>query len=149
MGFISRWNEWMGNQIRALLLAIGLLGLRVAGGGLMLLGHGWAKLQNFSSLSESFPDPLGVGSFVSVSLAIFAEFFCAAAVVLGVATRLAAVPLIVTMGVALLIVHAEDPWKVKELSCLYGLLFCVILLTGPGPLSLDHLFWGRKAKDQK
>ena len=38
-----------------------LLFLRLFIGG-MMLSHGWAKLASFSTLSATFPDPLGVGS---------------------------------------------------------------------------------------
>ena len=41
--------------------------------GLLLMSHGIAKLQNFEALSATFPDPLGVGSRVSLVLAVFGE----------------------------------------------------------------------------
>lgn len=46
--------------------------------GLLLMSHGIAKLQNFEALSATFPDPLGVGSRVSLVLAVFGEVVCAA-----------------------------------------------------------------------
>ena len=73
--------------------------------GMMLLAHGWGKLTSFAERSSSFPDPLGVGSSLSMALATGAEAFCALAVILGFATRWAAVPLMVTMAVAALIIH--------------------------------------------
>ena len=45
--------------------------------GLLLMSHGIAKLQNFEALSATFPDPLGVGSRVSLVLAVFGEVVCA------------------------------------------------------------------------
>ena len=42
--------------------SLGLLLLRVGAGGMMLLGHGWAKLAGFADMAEHFPDPLGLGS---------------------------------------------------------------------------------------
>lgn len=38
--------------------------------GLLLMSHGIAKLQNFEALSATFPDPLGVGSRMSLVLAV-------------------------------------------------------------------------------
>ena len=38
--------------------------------GLLLMSHGFQKLTSFSDLVSSFPDPLGVGASVSLSLAI-------------------------------------------------------------------------------
>ena len=48
-----------------------LLFLRLFIGG-MMLSHGWAKLASFSTLSATFPDPLGVGSTLSLLLILFA-----------------------------------------------------------------------------
>ena len=56
--------------------------------GLLLMSHGIAKLQNFEALSATFPDPLGVGSRVSLVLAVFGEVVCAAGCVAGLFYRL-------------------------------------------------------------
>ena len=120
--------------------SLGLLLLRVSVGGMMLLGHGWGKLTSFAERSSSFPDPLGIGSSLSMALATGAEAFCALAVILGFATRWAAVPLMVTMLVAVLIIHGDDPWAKKELALLYFFPFATLLLTGAGRYSLDAFF---------
>ena len=120
--------------------SLGLLLLRVSVGGMMLLGHGWGKLTSFVERSSSFPDPLGVGSPLSMALATGAEAFCALAVILGFATRWAAMPLMVTMAVAALIIHGDDPWAKKELAVLYFFPFATLFLTGGGRYSLDAFF---------
>jgi putative oxidoreductase len=114
----------------------GLFLLR-AGLSATMLTHGWSKVQRFAEISERFPDPLGVGSTASLALVIFAEFACAIAVLLGVATRFAAFPLVVTMAVAFFIHHGADPLEEKELAWAYLVGFTSVLLTGPGRLSLD------------
>jgi putative oxidoreductase len=120
--------------------SLGLLLLRVSVGGMMLLGHGWGKLTSFAERSSSFPDPLGIGSSLSMALATGAEAFCALAVILGFATRWAVVPLMVTMLVAVLIIHGDDPWAKKEFALLYFFPFATLLLTGAGRYSLDAFF---------
>lgn len=60
--------------------------------GLLLMSHGIAKLQNFEALSATFPDPLGVGSRMSLVLAVFGEVVCAAGCVAGLFYRLALDP---------------------------------------------------------
>lgn len=60
--------------------------------GLLLMSHGIAKLQNFEALSATFPDPLGVGSRMSLVLAVFGEVVCAAGCVAGLLYRLGAHP---------------------------------------------------------
>ena len=118
--------------------SLGLLILRVVAGGMILLGHGWPKLMRFSDLSSRFPDPLGLGSTtLSLSLVLFAEVFCAAAVILGFATRLVVIPLVFAMLVAAFIIHADDPWQKKEFALLYALPFLTLICTGPGKFSVD------------
>ena len=131
--------NWMNEERKELFLSLGLLVLRVSFGSMMLFSHGLGKLMSFSEKHSMFPDPLGAGSSLSMTLAIGAEVFCSAALILGIATRLAAVPLIITMLVAVLIVHADDPFAKKEFALLYLAPFITLMLTGPGKFSIDEL----------
>jgi putative oxidoreductase len=123
---------------------IGLLVLRVGVGGFMLVAHGWGKLAGFGGLAGTFPDPIGLGSTVSLVLAIFAEVLCALLIVVGLGTRFAAVPLLVTMLVAALVVHADDPWSKKEFALLYAIPFLTLIFTGGGGYALDSLIRWKK-----
>ncbi|GAB5548139.1 MAG: DoxX family protein [Sandaracinaceae bacterium] len=118
-------------------LDVGLLVLRVTIGSMMLLGHGLPKLMTFGEKLHRFPDPIGVGSEVSLTLAVFAEVVCAGLIAVGFATRLATIPLLVTMLVAALVIHGDDPWARKEFALLYAVPALTLLLTGPGKLSVD------------
>lgn len=115
---------------------IGLLVLRFFGGGTMLLAHGLGKLFDFKDRMHSFPDPLGLGSSLSLGLAIFAEVGCAVLLVLGVFTRLASIPLLVTMLVAFFIVHSGDPFARKELAFLFMGIYLALFFLGGGRYSL-------------
>lgn len=117
---------------------LGLLFLRLFSGAAMLFGHGWGKLMKFSTLATKFPDPIGLGSSVSLALAVFSEVFCAAALILGVFTRFASIPLFITMIVAAFVIHAQDPFKVKERALLYAVIYLTLFLTGGGSLSIDR-----------
>lgn len=103
-----------------------------------------------------FGDPIGLGSTLSLSLVTASEFFCAVLILLGLATRLAAVPVVITMFVAAFVVHARDPWTMetaarafmagtsktwfaKEPALLYLVPFLSLVFTGGGNLSLDGL----------
>ena len=110
--------------------------------GTFILTHGWEKLSSFSEKSEFFPDPLGIGSFLSLSLATFAEFFCSILLILGLFTRFAALNLLITMSVAGLIFHAADPFAKKELALLYAVGFLYFTFAGGNRYSLDQ--WIRK-----
>lgn len=117
---------------------IGLLLFRLVIGAFMLM-HGWQKIINYDLMIESFPDPLGVGSALSLWMIIFAEFFCSILLLLGLFTRLAVVPLILGMAVAAFIIHANDPFQSKELAVLYMSMYIVLGILGAGSYSLDNL----------
>ncbi len=117
----------------------GMLLLRLCPALTMLCAHGWGKLTDFTNKMDQFPDPFGVGSPVSLAMAVFAEVFCAAAVALGIFTRWTVIPLIITMCVAFFFIHSADPWQKKELAFMYLSFFLVILLLGPGKYSFDGL----------
>ena len=122
----------------------GLLVLRVGVGASMMLGHGWGKLSSFGTMSAKFADPYGLGATVSLALAVFAEFFCSLLVITGTFTRLATIPLIVTMLTAFLLIHGADPFPRKELALMYLVPFVTLFVTGPGRFSVDYLILNRK-----
>ena len=87
---------------------VGLLIGRVGFGLFMAFGHGLGKLQNYSTYSAKFPDPLGVGNELSMALAIFAELLCGILLAVGAFSRLALTQLIVTMTVAAFMVQCRS-----------------------------------------
>lgn len=118
---------------------VGYLILRLGAGGTLLWQHGLPKLIGFADKMDTFSDPFGVGPALSLALITFAEFFCAALVVLGLWTRLATVPVIIGMAVAAFIVHGDDPFKKKELAIMYLIAFITILLVGSGRYAVNRL----------
>ena len=116
---------------------IGLLLLRIGFAGLMLT-HGIPKLMQLLDGNFSFGDPIGIGAIASLILTVFAEAICAALVLIGFKARLACIPLIITMLVAVFIVHAADPIGKKELGIVYLVAFTAIALMGPGKYSIDR-----------
>jgi putative oxidoreductase len=120
------------------LLHIWLFFFRVGASALMLT-HGLPKLEKLIQGNFKFADPIGIGAFPSLLLATFAEFFCSVLIILGLGTRLASIPIIITMGVAAFIVHANDPFSKQEFPMLYLLVYITILVLGGGKYSLDRL----------
>lgn len=112
--------------------------LRVTLGGFMFASHGWGKFMKIISGNFQFPDPLGISSEASLILAVFAEFACTGLVVLGLFTRVLSIPLIITMAVAVFIVHGSDSILDRELPIIYMMGFIVIGLMGSGRYSLDY-----------
>jgi putative oxidoreductase len=126
---------------------LGLLLLRVWAGSSLLLLHGWAKLTGYSKMMSSFSDPLGVGSQLSLTLAILGEAVCSTLLVLGLFSRLAALGCAITMGVAFTMIHGfvlRGPGS-GEMAYLYLGIFLTLFLAGPGRFSLDARF-GAKAR---
>ena len=111
--------------------------------GLLMLNHGYPKLMKFFSGEEiKFGDPIFLGVTASLTLAVFAEFFCSILIAIGLWTRLALIPLMITMLVAVSIVHFNDPMNKKELGLLYLLPYIALFLLGSGRFSVDA-FWGK------
>ena len=135
----------MSDDQRQLFADLGLLFLRLSVGAFMIFGHGWGKLSGFEEIAPNFPDPLGLGSSsLSLGMAVFAEVFCPIAVMIGMGTRFAAIPLVFTMLIAAFVVHGGDPWSKKEFALLYAVPFLTLILTGPGRFSLDAWFAARR-----
>lgn len=130
--------------------ALGLLTLRVSFGAMMLFGHGLGKFERLGQTPIKFADPLGLGEAPSLVLAIGAEVGAAALLIVGLGTRVAAIPFVITMLVAAFIVHGADPWAKKELAVLYACAGVVLMCTGAGKLSADAYlsrWWrGRRAE---
>lgn len=126
---------------RSQTIDIALLFQRLGLGLMMLSLHGWPKLSRYGEISSTFADPLGIGSPLSLTLAVGAEVGASILLILGLATRLAAVPLIVTMIVAAFVVHGNDVLGKGELALLYLGGYCVLLLAGAGRYSLDAIIY--------
>ena len=127
----------------------GLLLLRVLAAA-FIITHGYPKLmQFFSDEPIQFANFMGLGPAVSLALSTFAEFVCAVFILLGLFTRLAAIPLVINMAVAAFYAHADDPFSVKEMALLYLLIFIFLLLTGAGRYSIDGYLYANSGKKQR
>ncbi len=118
---------------------LALLVLRLWFGGAMLVLHGWGKLIGFSDLASKFPDPLGVGTKMSLALAVGGEVLCAALLVLGLFTRVAALGAALTMATAFWFAHGAKlagPGN-GELAFIYLGAFIALFFAGGGRFSVD------------
>jgi putative oxidoreductase len=118
---------------------IALLIARVSIAALMLT-HGLPKMAMlFSGDPIQFPPIMGMSAGLSLTLAVFAEVFCSILILLGVGTRLATIPPIITMLVAITLIHSADPFAKKEMAIIYLLGYVVLLIAGSGKYSVDYL----------
>ena len=107
----------------------------------MLMNHGWGKFEKLMAGGDiKFMNFLGLGMTTSLALVVFSEVLCSALVALGVFTRLALIPLIITMIVAIFYKHmymdGDSIWG-PELGMAYLVIFITIYAFGPGKYSID------------
>lgn len=119
--------------------------------GVVFVSSGWGKVHNLDKVTEFFtelgiPAPAFQAVFVS-----YVELVCGAALLLGLLTRLVAVPLMCTMIVAIITAKAEEIAGFADLlgtvEFAYVAMLLGIALTGPGKVSLDALLFGKRSRD--
>lgn len=118
---------------------LGSLLFRLFVGLTMAFAHGLGKIPPPQQMIDGvaamgFPLPIAFAWAAGLS-----EFIGGLLIAAGLFTRYASFFLGVTMSVAVFLVHAADPFKIKEMGALY-LAACVILIfQGAGKYSLDRL----------
>lgn len=116
---------------------LGLLVLRV-GFSAMMLSHGIPKLMSLlEGNTNVVGDPFGLGGLITSILVIIGEVIAPVLILIGLKTRLAAIPAIITMAIAAFYIHGSDPLAKKELALLYLFAFLAIALMGAGRFSVD------------
>lgn len=148
----SNWLKRLIWQPLAVGHDLGPLLARVAVGTLFL-SSGWIKLHKLGEFSAYFADlgipaPQFMGRLVAGS-----ELVCGALLLLGAFTRLATIPLIVIMVVALATALRDKVtdfvalWSLPE--ALYILLLVWVGLVGAGKLSVDHFVRSRQRRKEE
>ena len=122
---------------------IALLFLRLGAGLLMFFINGLPKISDFEKRFHSFADPFGFGMELTFIFAVLSEGLCTLLVAVGLYTRIAVVPIMITMATAAFVIHADDPWGRKELPILFLFVFSTLLISGPGKYSLDNKLFGK------
>ena len=107
--------------------------------GILMMMHGYNKLIHFGDLQHKFMNFLGIGSTMSLALVVFAEFFCSLFLILGLFTRLAAIPLIIATCVMVFKAHNGDVFGDGETAALFLTAYLILLFVGPGRVSVDSM----------
>ena len=113
--------------------------------GYFFLETGWGKVDNLDAMAERFEGwGIPAPSF-SAALSVYTELIGGALVLAGLFTRLASIPLVINMLVALLVVKMKKVSGLDDFveldEPLYALSFLWLVFSGPGRASLDHLLW--------
>ena len=120
----------------------GLLIFRVMVSLSLFIHHGWEKLSGFSRMAQHFPDPIHIGVVPSLLYAAFADGICTVLMILGLATRWAALFSFINLGVAWAFLHHFMFFGREadhgELIVLYLAVMVALFLAGGGKYSLDE-----------
>lgn len=116
----------------------GLLFLRLSGSSFLLVVHGLPKLLNWSAQLQLIEDPFHLGASLTLGLAVFAEVLCPLLIIVGVLTRLACLPVLSVLTIALFVVHPEWTLEQGQFGWLLMIIFLTLFIAGPGRLALNH-----------
>ncbi len=119
---------------------LGLLFLRGSGALFLLWVHGLPKLLNYSEQLKLIEDPFHLGAHVTLLLAIFAEVLCPLLIIAGVLVRLACLPILAVLLIAMVVVHPEWTLLEGQFGWLLLIIFTTLLISGPGCLVLSQRF---------
>lgn len=118
--------------------------------GLVFIGTGWGKLHSLGDVTDFFASLRIPAPGFNARLAASTELFGGILVLVGLGTRLAALPLGFTMVVAILTAKRAE---ITGLTALVGfeewsylVFFVWLAVVGAGPLSLDALAVGRRSR---
>jgi putative oxidoreductase len=108
---------------------------------LLFIPSGWGKLHHLDKVTEYFTS-LGIpAAHIQAPFVAGVELVCGVLILLGLFTRIASIPLMGTMVVALVTAKIPDVTDLGDFLSLSEYLFLVLLIwlavKGPGALSLD------------
>ncbi len=121
----------------------GLLLLRVWLGFSLFYKHGIEKLFTFSQMQTHFPNPLHIGATPSLMYATLSDGICTILIIIGLATRPAALIVAFNLLVVFTVLHGFS-FADGHAELVYAYLgsFLAILAAGPGKYSLDNRILG-------
>jgi putative oxidoreductase len=116
--------------------------------GVLFMSTGWGKVHSLDKVAAFFTE-LGIPApGLQAAVVSWTELVGGALILMGVGSRLAAVPLAISMAVALLTAKASDIHGLGDLfgtvEFTYLVLLVWIALSGPGPIALDRLLAGKR-----
>ena len=129
--------------------SLGLLILRLALG-IMLIHHGYEKLENIENFADAFVRPLHLPFPIFFSyIAAFSEIVGSWMIIFGLGTLLGALAILGTMSFAIYHAVMTGGFNIYllELLVLYWGGAACIVLNGGGKFSIDHLIMRRFAND--
>ena len=117
--------------------------------GIMFMQFGIRHLANYDTICHEFPTVFGLSpEFCLVSMIVI-ELLCSSLIIIGLFTRFATIPPIVSMIFAEyyilhdmipdVLIHRLDSTDPGYLPIMFIGIYCFLLLAGPGKISVDYL----------
>jgi putative oxidoreductase len=116
---------------------------------ILMLTHGIPKLIMLFTGDVQFLPLFGLSAETSLTLAVFAEVICSFLILVGLGTRLATIPLIITMLIAAVFVHSADPFVRQEPALHYLAGYIFLLIAGAGRYSVDYLIQENRLRSRR
>ena len=111
--------------------------------GLLFVSTGWGKAHSLDKVTKFFIELKIPMPALNAVVVAYSELICGALLVIGLFTRLATVPLIVSMVVAILTAKLGDIHGLFDLvgadEFTYLCVLMMLAVIGPGKVSLDEL----------
>jgi putative oxidoreductase len=123
--------------------------------GLLFISTGWGKVHDIPKVTHFFVSLHIPAPALNAVVVAYSELVCGTLLVLGLFTRLATIPLIVSMVVAILTAKLDDLHGLFDLvgfdEFTYLVVLVMIAVIGPGAISLDRLLarklgWATEAR---
>jgi putative oxidoreductase len=118
--------------------------------GVVFIESGYGKLIHLDSVTDYFTQ-LGIPyPAFQAPLVGAMEFVCGTFIAFGIFTRLASIPIVIMMSVAILTARKDDYHLFSDLlgftEYLYIVLAVWLIIAGPGSSSVDHFLGGQGKK---
>jgi putative oxidoreductase len=138
---MTRKLDWLGPLVARITL------------GVLFVSTGWGKVHDLAKVTAFFTE-LGIPfPGIQAPMVSFIELIGGALLVVGLASRIAALPLMASMTVAILTAQRENVHGLPDLFGLvewtYFALLLWVAMAGPGRASLDHLLFGRARAERQ
>lgn len=118
--------------------------------GVVFMTTGWGKVHNLGKVAAFFAELKIPAPGFNAGLVAWVELIGGGLLLLGLLSRIAAVPLVITMTVAIWTAKASEigglPDLFGQIEWAYLVLLAWIALAGPGKASLDHALFSRSAR---
>jgi putative oxidoreductase len=115
----------------------------------MIVAHGLKKIGIGVRTAEIVPNPFNLPEVLNQSFAVASNILFPVFIILGLFTRLSAIPVLAVTLTGYFVQHWHDSVLDKDMPYMYSVAFLLILSLGPGKYSIDYLFYRSKIKEMK